>query len=262
MKKRVLIACLSVLAGLGVNGAVHGADEPVREQNQVVAQNSQVGDNDLLMFFEEQDLVTATKRPTSLRKAPATATIITAEEIRNMGARNLEDVLKMVPGLGISTNEFGNHMIEVRGIRTSLSEKILVMIDGHSLNRNTNGSALTYNVANKLPMENIRQVEVLKGPGSALYGNSAFVATINIITRNAEEINGLEIKAGGGSFDTYKENLMGGKVIGDKLSVFGSLDHYQTNGPKLTVEADSLAGTPFSLAPGTPDLRSNQTDAF
>src|SRR6185369_4761631 len=120
-----------------------------------------------------------------------------------------------VPGLGISINEFGVMMIEVRGIRTVLSEKILIMIDGHSLNRNIFGSAL-YSVADKLPMDNIRQVEVVRGPGSALYGNSAFVATINIITRNAEEINGLEIKAGGGSFDSFKGNMVGGKAIDDK----------------------------------------------
>lgn len=262
MKKRALIACLSLVVGLSINGTVQGAEESAREQNQLVAQNSQADNKDLLMFVEEQDLVTATKRPTTLRKAPAIATIISADEIRNMGARNLEDVLKMVPGFGISTNEWGTHMIEVRGIRTGASEKILVMVDGHSLNRNTNGSALVYNVANYIPMENIRQVEVIRGPGSALYGNSAFVATINIITRNAEEINGLEIKAGGGSFDTYKGNLVGGKAIGDKLTISGSLDHYQTSGPKLTVESDSLTGTPFSLAPGTPDLRSKNTDAF
>src|SRR6185369_1339799 len=177
------------------------------------------------------------------------------------GANNLLDVLKMVPGIGVSTNEFGIKMIEVRGIRTVTSEKILVMIDGHSLNKNFTGSAL-YRVASMLPMENIRQVEVVRGPGSALYGNSAFVATINIITRNAEEINGLEVKGGGGNFDSYKGNLVGGKAIGDKLTVSGSLDHYQTNGPKLTVEADALSNTPFSKAPGTPNLNFRQTDAF
>lgn len=109
-----------------------------------------------LLLWEEKDLYTATKRATSLRKAPAIATIITADEIRNMGARNLEDVLKMVPGIGISTNAWGTHMIEVRGIRSGASEKILFMIAGHSLNRNTNGSSLIYNVANKLPVENIQ----------------------------------------------------------------------------------------------------------
>ena len=261
MNKKALIAGLSFIASLGLNSAVLGADDPFSSPNRLVANNSPTDNNDLLMFFEEQDLVTATKRPTTLRKAPAIATIINADEIRNMGARNLLDVLKMIPGLGISTNEFGGNMIEVRGVRTALNEKILVMIDGHSLNKNFNGSAL-YNVADMLPMENIRQVEVVRGPGSALYGNSAFVATINIITRNAEEINGLEIKAGGGSFDSFKGNLVGGKALGEKLTVSGSLDHYQTNGPKLTVESDALSGTPFSLAPGAPNLNFKQTDAF
>jgi outer membrane receptor for ferrienterochelin and colicin len=262
MRTTSLIAGVSFLSCLAVSVmAALGADEPVSAPNPVVAQNSQT-EKELGLFFEEQDLVTATKRPTSLRKAPAIATIITADEIRNMGARNLLDVLKMVPGFGVSTNEFGTMMIEVRGVRTSVSEKILVMIDGHSLNRNTNGSAFVYNVASKLPVENIKQVEVIRGPGSALYGNSAFVATINVITRNAEEINGLEVKAGGGSFDTYKANLVGGKAIGDKLTVSGSVDYYKTNGPKLAVEADDLTGTPFSLAPGAADLRSRQTDAF
>lgn len=260
MKMRISIACLSVIACLGVNGTALGAGE-VTGQNLVVAQNEQVGDKELLMFFEEKELVTATKRTGSLRKAPAIATIVTADEIRNMGARNLVDVLKMVPGFGISTNEFGVNMIEVRGIRTSINEKILLMVDGHSLNKNLNGSAL-YNVGDVLPMDNVRQVEVVRGPGSALYGNSAFVATINIITRNAEEINGLEAKGGIGSFDTYKANLLGGKTIGDKLTVSGSLDHNRTEGPKLTIEADALTGTPFSLAPGTPNLGAKQTDAF
>lgn len=260
MKKRTLIAGVSFVLCLGVNVTVRGADAPVSQPNLQVALNTQT-EKELHLFFEEQDLVTATKRPTSLRKAPAIATIITADEIRNMGALNLLDVLKMVPGIGISITEFGGKMIEVRGIRTSLSEKILVMIDGHSLNKNFTGSAL-YRVAGMLPMENIRQVEVVRGPGSALYGNSAFVATINIITRNAEEINGVEAKAGGGSFDSFKGNLVGGKAIGDKLTVSGSLDHFQTNGPRLTVEADTLTGTPFSRAPGTTDLYFRQTDAF
>ncbi|MFA7405660.1 MAG: TonB-dependent receptor [Pelobacteraceae bacterium] len=262
MIKRTWLPCLSIFACLAINGTVRGSDGSGSAPIQIVAQGGSTEKEELLLFYEEKDLVTATKRPGSLRKAPAIATIISADEIRNMGARNLLDVLKMVPGFGISTNEWGTQMIEVRGIRTGASEKILVMIDGHSLNRNTNGSALVYNVAGKLPIENIRQVEVIRGPGSALYGNSAFVATINIITRNAEEINGLELKAGGGNFDSYKGNLVGGKVIGDKLSISGSLDHYRTNGPKLTVEADSLTGTPFSIAPGMTDSGSRQTDAF
>lgn len=261
MKKLYLVPFVFLLVGLSMNGTVLGADKPLSEPDETMAE-SPTTEKELLIFYEEQDLYTATKRATSLRKAPAIATIITADEIRNMGARNLLDVLKMVPGFGVSINEFGTFMIEVRGIRTSLSEKILIMIDGHSLNRNTNGSAWVYNVAAMIPVENIKRVEVVRGPGSALYGNSAFVATINVITWDAEEIDGLELKGGGGNFDTYKGNMVGGKTFGDMFALSGSLDYYRSNGAKLTVEADALTGTPFSLAPGTPDLSLRQTDAF
>lgn len=256
MLKTAAVAAL-VLAGLvGMNTVASG-----QEASPLPAESSSSTEKELLLFYEEADLFTATRRTTSLRKAPAVATIISADEIRNMGARNLLDVLKTVPGIGISITEFGGYMIEVRGIRTSLNEKILVMIDGHSLNKNFIGSAL-YNVAEILPMENVKQVEVVRGPGSALYGNSAFVATVNVITRTAEEINGVEVKTGGGSFDSYKGNIVGGGTFGEDLTISGSMDYYRTNGPQLPVEADTLAGTGFSLAPGTPDLAQKQTDGF
>lgn len=262
MKKSALIAGISFAVCLGVNVSAQAAEDPESPPGLTVEQNDQSGDKDLLMFFEEQELVTATKRPTSLRKAPAIATIITADEIRNRGARNLLDVLKMVPGFGVAITEYGSIMLEVRGIMTKTSEKILVMIDGHALNKNMNGSAILYNMAGMLPVDNIKQVEVVRGPGSALYGNSAFVATINVITRNAEEIDGLELKVGGGTSDTWKAGFVGGTAIGDKFKVSGSFDHYKTNGQKLTVEADSLTGTPFSKAPGSPDTGGKRTDAF
>jgi iron complex outermembrane receptor protein len=216
---------------------------------------------ELSMFFEEKDLVTANKRATPEREAPAIATVVTAEEIRNMGARNLLDVLNMVPGMGISFTEDGVNMIEVRGIRTALSEKILIMIDGHSLNRNGFGSSV-WALAERMPVENVKQVEVVRGPGSALYGANAFVATVNIITRDADEINGFEMKAAGGLNDTYKGNITTGKVLNDKLNVTGSVDYFNTKGPKLRVESDTLLLTPFSKAPGYADMRFRQTDTF
>lgn len=270
MKKTSLFPYIFLVGCLSFSNPVWGADDFLSQPDFQTSESNTTENKELLLFFEEQDLVTATKRATSLRKAPAIATIITADEIRNMGARNLLDVLKMVPGIGISINEYGITMIEVRGIRSSTSEKILVMINGHSLNKNFTGSAF-YSYAEMLPTENIRQVEVVRGPGSALYGNSAFVATINIITRNAEEINGLELNAGGGSFGSFKGNLLGGKAIGDKLTLSGSLDHYQANGHKRIVESDYLSGNPpsfpfptasLSTAPNTPDLSLKQTDAF
>lgn len=261
MRNRTLLAFAVAATWLALGNPVWASEEARQESPD---SDSPPVTNELLMFFEEKDMETATKRTTSLRKAPAIATIITADEIGNMGARNLLDILKMVPGFGISLNEFGAPMVEVRGIRTPLNEKILLMIDGHSLNKNFTGSGLFAEA--EVPVENIKQVEVVRGPGSALYGSNAFVATINIITRDAEEIDGLELKGGGGSFDTFKGNLVGGTTIGEEFTVVASVDQYRTNGPKLQVGADLLSTTPglesFSAAPGSTDLSFRQTDAF
>lgn len=215
---------------------------------------------DLLMFFEEKDLVTATKRAIPLKKAPAIATIITSDEIKNMGARNIMDVLKMVPGIGISINEYGRYMFEVRGIRTTTSEKILVMIDGHRLNESYTGSALA-NVYNDLSVENIKQVEVVRGPGSALYGANAFVAVINIVTKDADDIKGVNVSAAGGSFDTKKFNLIAGGSH-EKLKVSGSVDYLNTNGPKLVIDKDRFSGQTYTTAPGRTDANLEKTDIF
>ena len=216
---------------------------------------------ELLLFFEEEELVIATRRPTPVQKAPAIATVITAKEIRNMGARNLMDVLKMVPGMGISRNEQGFFLLEVRGISTVQSEKVLVMIDGHALNKNYAGSAFSY-LLDYLDVNNIRQIEILRGPGSALYGNNAFVAVINIITKNAEDIEGITATVAGGSFDTQKYNLLLGKTFENGLKIFSSVDYWETNGPNIRIAKDRLSGTPFTTAPGDADTGFNAIDVF
>lgn len=217
-------------------------------------------ERELLLFFEERDLVTATKRTASQRRAPAISTVIGAAEIRDMGARSLLDVLRVVPGLGLSISENGTNLVEVRGIRTAVNEKILVMVDGHPLNRSGFGSAL-YNYADTMLVEKIQQVEVVRGPGSALYGSGAFVATINVITRDPADVGRGEVTAGGGSFGTATGNaLLAGRR--DEVSALASLGGQLTDGPRLRVEADALRGTPYTLAPGAPHLDYQQTDAF
>ncbi|MBI5665339.1 MAG: TonB-dependent receptor [Nitrospirae bacterium] len=215
---------------------------------------------ELLLFFEEEELVIATRSATPVRKAPAIATVITADEIRNMGARDVLDVLKMVPGFGVSIIEFNLFMLEVRGIRTQLSEKVLFMIDGHRLNLHWNGSAL-YHIADDVPIDYIKRIEIVRGPGSVLYGANAFVAVINIVTKDADNIKGLQATAGGGSFDTQHYNLLYGHA-GQKLKITGSLDYYYSDGAKLKIEQDALSGTPFTTTPGETNLGSERTDLF
>jgi len=208
----------------------------------------------LSMYFTPEELEIATRRAIPLREAPAIATVITAQEIRNMGARTLMDVLRLVPGMGIAITDQGFFRLEVRGTVTGQSEKVLIMIDGHSMNKNHSGSAFPF-FLDHLSVDNIRKIEIVRGPGSALYGTNAFVAVINIVTVSAENMEGANLSVSGGSFDTQKYNLFGGKTFNNGLKISGSIDYMKTHGPDLRITEDRLSGTPFTAAPGNADTR-------
>ncbi|MBI5639720.1 MAG: TonB-dependent receptor [Nitrospirae bacterium] len=208
----------------------------------------------LSMYFKPEELEISTRRAIPLLKAPAIATVITDGEIHNMGARTLTDVLKLVPGMGIAITDSGFFRVEVRGTVTGQSEKVLIMIDGHGLNRNPAGSAFPF-FLDYLSVDNIKKIEIVRGPGSALYGSNAFVAVINIITKSAEDIEGAHLSVSGGSFDTRKYNLLAGKTFNNGLKIAGSIDYMKTDGPDLRITRDRLSGTPFTTAPGNADTR-------
>jgi outer membrane cobalamin receptor len=210
----------------------------------------------------ETFMVTATKRKISVRKAPAIATVITADEIRNMGARDLTDVLKTVPGFGVAISSEGYNQFEVRGISTTISEKILVMIDGHRVNTPYMGSGLIL-LFDNLSLEKVRQVEIIRGPGSALYGANAFVGVINVITKDADDVDGMDVTVAGGNFDTKKVSAVVGKSFKDNdLKIFGSVAYSDTDGDDVTIKADRIAGAPFSMTPGHADPYLEKKEAF
>lgn len=190
---------------------------------------------------EERYVTTATKTRESLRKSGATVTVLTADDIQQMGARDLMDALKHVPGFGINRFNMGTSSVEVRGVKTDFSEKVLFLINGHPVNNNlVNGGALSS--YNRFPVKDIRVVEIVRGPGSALYGANAFVAVVNIITKQAEDVGGVALTAAAGSFETNQLDLQyGGKVGEVNLAVDANLFH--SDGWKGEVEADALGQT-------------------
>ncbi|MDH3973880.1 MAG: TonB-dependent receptor [Deltaproteobacteria bacterium] len=196
---------------------------------------------EMLLFFDERELIiTATKQPQNVADAPAIATIITAEDIRRMGARDIMDVLNRVPGMHVFRGYYGKENIEVRGIVTINSEKVKIMIDGHSLNNLLLGGT-TY-AFDSLSVDNVKRIEVVRGPGSALYGSNAFSAVINIITKDGKDMDGVIFTAAGGSYDTGKVNLQAGKKW-DELDIASSVDYYSTYGARLNVDSDILGNS-------------------
>lgn len=193
-------------------------------------------EEELALFFDEKNLfVTATMHPQTLQAAPAIATIVTAEQIREMGARDLMDVLRIVPGFHVTKGYYGKEEIEVRGIKTPDSEKVKLLIDGHSVNDNYSGGAVWG--FDSLTVDHIKKIEIIRGPGSALYGSNAFSAVINVITKTGTDMNGVVVSGGGGSFKTSKVNLQAGKKVKD-LDVAFAFDYFDTDAQQLDVERD------------------------
>ncbi len=244
MKKITLLtATLFIIFNLSSSFAVELAMKTFRQEEE-------------LLILGEQFVVTPTKTKKKVRRTPAIVTVITAEEIKNMGARNLADILRTVPGIGIQISQgYARSEIEVRGVGTRNSEKVLVLIDGHKMNTAFFGGATT--ITTDMAVDNIKRIEIVRGPGSAIYGDNAFMAVVNIITKRAEDVDGVQVKGAVGSYDTYRYNLLFGRHSTDKLKASGSVDYFNSDGADFLVEEDALYVKPLqpgiSMAPGRTD---------
>src|SRR6478672_5076727 len=153
-------------------------------------------------YTEESDLqkvlnkglTVSSSKALSTRETPGIISLITAEEIQNAGARDLIDILRMVPGFDIGQDLQFVMGIGLRG-NWANEGKVLVMMDGQPFNE------LLYQtvaIGNRFPVDAIERIEIIRGPGSAIYGGSAEYGVINIITKAAESLNGVEVYGVGG----------------------------------------------------------------
>ncbi len=216
----------------------------------------------------ETYVITASKVMETIKKAPASITVITDRQIRQMGARHLVDVLRAVPGFAPYKEYLGNYLFRVRGAASGSSNTVLLMINSHPINSSGDGGASW--VYDTLIVDNVKRMEFIRGPGSSLYGANAFYGVINVITKEAEDIDGVELTAQGGSWDTQQYNLLYGKTFSD-LEVAFNFNYFKTHGFRGLIEEDrqtqidqiwSDAGIPsnFSLAPGRNDGNDEKYD--
>lgn len=166
-------------------------------------------------------ITTASNQAENLSEVPVPATLITEEMIRNSGARNLQEVLAaFVPGMYIiDCNDDVN--IAMRGIYSNSQEKILIMINGHRVNSYaTNIAAPDFSMS----LEKLKQIEVLRGPASSLYGGVALTAVVNLITKQGIDVDGITAKVGAGNYGQRQGNLQLGKHYFDlDLFTWGSI---------------------------------------
>jgi outer membrane cobalamin receptor len=129
---------------------------------------------------EEEKVSVASFKETSLRESPGIISVITEEEIRNSGARDLIDILRLIPGLHFAHNYENAIGLAVRG-NWAEEGKFLLLIDGNIFNENSFGTVV---FGMRIPISQIKRIEIIRGAGSAIYGGLAELCVINVITQS------------------------------------------------------------------------------
>lgn len=141
----------------------------------------------------------ATGKELTLHESPGIVTLVTSDDIKNLGARDLTDVLQNIPGFNFGMDVEGVVGIGVRG-NWAHEGKILLLIDGQEMNESLYS---TLQFGNHYSLNNVDHIEIIRGPGSAVYGCFAEYAVVNIISKKPEDIDGIHIASGVGQFDNY-----------------------------------------------------------
>jgi iron complex outermembrane receptor protein len=167
------------------------------------------------------EVTSVSKQPEQLRLAPAAITVITREEIRRSGSTTIPDLLRLVPGVQVGETSSSVWAISARGFAGRFARSLLVLVDGRSVY--TPSFSGVYWETQDLPLDEIERIEVIRGPGAALWGANAVNGVINIITRRAVDSQGGFAKVGGGN----RERVLTSARYGTRL---GSAAHLRTWG--------------------------------
>ncbi|MBI4831948.1 MAG: TonB-dependent receptor, partial [Candidatus Lindowbacteria bacterium] len=154
-----------------------------------------------LLFQEFPIVFSAAKMEQPITQSPSSISVITAEDIRRSGATNIADLLRRVPGLDVIRITQSDANISARGFDEPGANAVLVLIDGRSVYLDFFGNILWDSLP--IVMEEIERIEVIRGPGSALYGANAFSGVINIITKTPEQLQGTTVSSTIGQFETF-----------------------------------------------------------
>jgi outer membrane receptor for ferrienterochelin and colicins len=179
--------------------------------------------------FADPTVFSASKIEQKSTEAPASVTIINSQEIKRYGYRTLADVLQSVQGFHISYDR-NYSFLGTRGVSLGdFNGRILLLVDGHRVNNNlTDGAFIGTEFI--LDVDLIERVEIIRGPGSVLYGNNAFFGVINVITRNGKSVNGAEVSGEYATFDTWKGRASIGKSFTNGVEFLLSGTLYDSQG--------------------------------
>lgn len=179
---------------------------------------------EVTLFGEEQPTVeAATKTEIPISKAPSEVTVVTAKQIAESGARTVPDLLRLVAGVNVRWSPM-IQTVDIQGFgENPFSSRVLLLIDGAPTNSGDTGGFPLSPGFDYFPIQAIKRIEVVRGPGSSLYGENAFWGVINIVTLSGDDLAGGRAQIfGGGSRSTVDVNAQYGAKLANG-SLFGAI---------------------------------------
>ncbi len=182
-------------------------------------------------LFEEITFVyTASKYSQPVTEAPASVSIVTDDEIKKFGYRSLAEVLTSMKGMYTSYDRT-YHRLGIRGFNRpgDYNYRILILVNGHRINDNI----VDYNAIGTefiVDIDDIKRVELVRGPASSLYGNNAFFGVINVITKQGRDLQSVSASAEGGSYHNYKGKFAYGDKFSNGAEVYFSGSYHNSAG--------------------------------
>lgn len=200
---------------IGMIGSAARSETPVQADTQDLSRLS-------LEELAQVEVTSVSRRAESLTHAAASVYVITRDDIRRSGATSLPEVLRLAPNLSVQRLNSVDYAVSARGFNGyETSNKLLVLIDGRSI-YSTLHSGVFWD-AYDVMLENVERIEVISGPGGALYGSNAMNGVINVITRSADQTDGLMMSGQAGEQDQVFSARIGRLFDGGGWRVYGRL---------------------------------------
>ena len=184
MRRRSRLSCYGVTACLMAAGLVSSVAADGSTINPVTTRLDELSIEQLVNL----QITSVSKKETRLSASPAAVAVLTADDIRRLGATSIPEALRAIPGVQVARVSANTWAVSARGFNDEYSNKLLVLVDGRSIYTPTFGGV--YWNAQDVVLEDLERIEVIRGPGATLWGANAVNGVINIITKSAKETQG------------------------------------------------------------------------
>lgn len=179
------------------------------------------------------EVFTASKFNQKTSEAPSRVTVIDSDAIREYGYRTLKDVLNSIPGLYSSYDRNYSYLgVRGFGLAGDYNTRILMLLDGKRVNDNVY-SSFGIDFDSLVNVDLIKRVEFSSGHGSAIYGANAFFGVINVITKSADEIDGLQVFVDYASENSRRARVTAGKIFSNEIEAMISASAYKSDGADI-----------------------------